>query len=56
MAFRLSIRRTMLLAGTLGTLTVYPALAQQQPAPAAAPAPARKPPRSIRSRCRPAPR
>ena len=39
MAFRLSIRRAMLLAGTLGTLTVYPALGQQQPAPGAAPAP-----------------
>ena len=44
MAFRLSIRRTMLLAGTLGTLTVYPALAQQQPAPGAAPAPAAQAP------------
>jgi glucose/arabinose dehydrogenase len=44
MAFRLSIRRTMLLAGTLGTLTVYPAVAQQQPAPGAAPAPAAQAP------------
>src|SRR5689334_7203633 len=40
MEFRLSIRRAMLLAGTVGTLTVYPALAQQQPASDAAPAPA----------------
>jgi glucose/arabinose dehydrogenase len=40
MEFRLSIRRAILLAGTLGTLTVYPAAAQQQPAPAATPAPA----------------
>jgi glucose/arabinose dehydrogenase len=36
MTFRLSIRRAILLAGTLGTLAVYPAAAQQQ-APAAAP-------------------
>src|SRR3954464_4181345 len=36
MEFRLSIRRAILLAGTLGTLAVYPAAAQQQ-APAAAP-------------------
>src|SRR6185369_3481706 len=33
----------MLLAGTLGTLTIYPAAAQQQPAPGAAPAPAPAP-------------
>ena len=51
MAFRLSIRRAMLLAGTLGTLALvaYPAAAQQQPAPAAAPsaaAPAPLPPGS----------
>jgi glucose/arabinose dehydrogenase len=40
MAFRLSIRRAMLLAGTLGTLAALglPANAQQAPAPAAAPA------------------
>jgi glucose/arabinose dehydrogenase len=40
MAFRLSIRRAMLLAGTLGTLAAFglPASAQQAPAPAAAPA------------------
>ena len=44
MAFRLSIRRAMLLAGTLGTLAAYPALAQQQPAPGAAPAPAAQAP------------
>jgi glucose/arabinose dehydrogenase len=45
MAFRLSIRRAMLLAGTLGTLAVLglPANAQQAPAPAAAPAPAPAP-------------
>src|SRR6201999_3790013 len=44
MAFRLSIRCAMLLAGTLGTLSAYPALAQQQPAPApAAQAPAAAP-------------
>jgi glucose/arabinose dehydrogenase len=43
MEFRLSIRRAMLLAGTVGTLTVYPAVAQQQPAPGAAPAPAPAP-------------
>jgi glucose/arabinose dehydrogenase len=44
MAFRLSIRRAMLLAGTLGTLAAYPAAAQQQPAPApAAGAPAGAP-------------
>ncbi|MEA2875294.1 MAG: hypothetical protein QOF14_490 [Hyphomicrobiales bacterium] len=39
MTFRLSTRRVLLLAGTLGTLAIaYPAAAQQQPAPAAAPA------------------
>jgi glucose/arabinose dehydrogenase len=39
MTFRLSTRRALLLAGTLGTLAIaYPAAAQQQPAPAAAPA------------------
>jgi glucose/arabinose dehydrogenase len=39
MTFRLSTRRALLLAGTLGTLAIaYPATAQQQPAPAAAPA------------------
>ena len=43
MAFRLSIRRAMLLAGTLGTLAACPAAAQQQPAPGAAPAPAPAP-------------
>jgi len=44
MEFRLSIRRAVLLAGTVGTLTVYPAAAQQQPAPAPAPAPAAQAP------------
>ncbi len=39
MAFRLSTRRALLLASTLGTLALaFPAAAQQSPAPAAAPA------------------
>jgi glucose/arabinose dehydrogenase len=48
MAFRLSIRRAALLAGTLGILAVlaHPAAAQQQPAPAAKPAEAPLPPGS----------
>jgi glucose/arabinose dehydrogenase len=38
MTFRLSGRRALLLAGTLGTLVALPAFAQQTPAPAPAPA------------------
>ena len=39
MAFRLSTRRALLLAGTFGALALaFPAAAQQTPAPAAAPA------------------
>ena len=54
MAFRLSIRRAMLLAGTLGTLTAIRVSRNNSLRPALPRHPQRKPPRSIRSRCRPA--